>query len=228
MKNNYIRKKVKLLLKNTKGKIDFVSIEEFIKTMGYIVVFFNTPVGDMELKRYSLFEESKNKSAFTYTSASKIIFIDDKLPSEDKNYLLYHEVGHILLGHVNYKRVSTKNTHLMEFEADTFAQMLITLPKQNKVSVFLSFAMIFLLLLSFITGRTVAFKETDIPIDIIPSESNEQIYTNEPTAIEEIVYITRTGRKYHKEYCSYLRNGCSEISLSEAQELYAPCSVCNP
>lgn len=44
---------------------------------------------------------------------------------------------------------------------------------------------------------------------------------------ESIVYITRTGHKYHKHGCRYLRRSCMPTPLSKAQELgYTPCSIC--
>lgn len=43
----------------------------------------------------------------------------------------------------------------------------------------------------------------------------------------QTVYITRTGEKYHRSGCQYLRKSCIPISLSEAQSLgYEPCSRC--
>jgi hypothetical protein len=44
---------------------------------------------------------------------------------------------------------------------------------------------------------------------------------------ETKVYVTRTGRKYHSEDCSYLYS-CIEIDLSFAIKLYSACSRCNP
>ena len=44
-----------------------------------------------------------------------------------------------------------------------------------------------------------------------------------------IVYITRTGSKYHKGTCSYLRQSKIEITLSDAVDRgYTPCSRCKP
>ena len=41
------------------------------------------------------------------------------------------------------------------------------------------------------------------------------------------VYITRTGEKYHKAGCQYLRQSSIPISLSDArQQGYTPCSKC--
>lgn len=43
------------------------------------------------------------------------------------------------------------------------------------------------------------------------------------------VYITRTGRKYHRAGCRYLRKSKIPISLKDAiKRGYTPCSVCNP
>lgn len=43
------------------------------------------------------------------------------------------------------------------------------------------------------------------------------------------VYITKTGSKYHRSTCSYLRSSKTLIALSEAMERgYEPCSRCDP
>jgi micrococcal nuclease len=50
-----------------------------------------------------------------------------------------------------------------------------------------------------------------------------------PETTTVIVYITRTGNKYHRLGCRYLRKSCIPISLEEAKARgYTPCSVCNP
>ncbi len=45
---------------------------------------------------------------------------------------------------------------------------------------------------------------------------------------EEIVYVTRTGIKYHLEGCRYLQKSKIPISLEEAQKSYGPCKICRP
>jgi len=46
---------------------------------------------------------------------------------------------------------------------------------------------------------------------------------------EKIIYITKTGKKYHRLGCRYLRKSCIPISLTEAKRRgYTPCKVCNP
>jgi len=45
----------------------------------------------------------------------------------------------------------------------------------------------------------------------------------------DIVYITRTGSKFHRAGCRYLRYSAIPIKRSEAIALgYSPCSVCRP
>ena len=44
---------------------------------------------------------------------------------------------------------------------------------------------------------------------------------------EQTVYITNSGKKYHREGCQYLKKSKIPISLSSAQSQgYAPCSKC--
>jgi len=44
----------------------------------------------------------------------------------------------------------------------------------------------------------------------------------------QTVYITRTGKKYHRDGCRYLHSRIP-ISLKEAKARgYEPCKVCNP
>lgn len=53
--------------------------------------------------------------------------------------------------------------------------------------------------------------------------------TPETTASEnEIVYRTRTGKKYHLGSCSFLRRSKIPISLAEAKQRFGACSRCNP
>ena len=44
-----------------------------------------------------------------------------------------------------------------------------------------------------------------------------------------VVYITKSGEKYHTEKCSYLKKSKIEISLEDAVDAgYEPCSRCKP
>lgn len=47
-------------------------------------------------------------------------------------------------------------------------------------------------------------------------------------ANEIIVYVTRTGRKYHRKDCPYAQKSGRPMPLSEAKKRYEPCSRCHP
>lgn len=45
---------------------------------------------------------------------------------------------------------------------------------------------------------------------------------------DEVVYVTRSGKKYHTGRCRTLRRGKIEIPLTEAKQKYSRCSRCSP
>jgi hypothetical protein len=54
----------------------------------------------------------------------------------------------------------------------------------------------------------------------VPVVSDEKTYT---------VYITKTGEKYHRSGCKYLKKSSIAINSGDAiSQGYGPCSVCNP
>ena len=53
--------------------------------------------------------------------------------------------------------------------------------------------------------------------------------TSENRRIQDPVYITSSGTRYHKSWCPYLENSKIPLSRDEAEEDgYSPCSRCNP
>ncbi|MFH1231011.1 MAG: hypothetical protein V1709_05885 [Planctomycetota bacterium] len=63
-----------------------------------------------------------------------------------------------------------------------------------------------------------------------PDDPRSKQYTpKEQTPKEVTVYITRTGKKYHRITCRYLSKSCIPIELNSAKSRgYTPCSVCAP
>lgn len=48
-------------------------------------------------------------------------------------------------------------------------------------------------------------------------------------AVGQTVYVTKTGKKYHKVTCSYLSKSAYSLDLKDAVDQgYTPCSRCNP
>lgn len=58
---------------------------------------------------------------------------------------------------------------------------------------------------------------------------NEITEKNKIDNMEKIVYISKTGKKYHVENCRTLRAEKEDIDLNEAIKMgYEACKVCNP
>ena len=64
------------------------------------------------------------------------------------------------------------------------------------------------------------------------SEGSSQSTAKKPTptdADQIIVYVTKSGKKYHREDCYHLRKSATPITLAEAiAKGYQPCSHCDP
>ncbi len=225
MKEKEIKKAAKKFIKQLKGKVDFVSIEEQLKLRGYKVVFFNTPAGDIEIERYNLWEDTKLTDAFTYKSSAKFIFINNNCSSEEKLYLLYHETGHVILEHIDYLRLTTRNRILMDIEADVFAYNIIHQSKINFTLIFLWIAVVLLIASHFIPIKT---KDTAVPASA-PTEARPSGELSPQETERAYVLIAPTGKKYHRETCRYVQGkNCTQLTEAEAQKNYSPCSVCNP
>ncbi len=57
----------------------------------------------------------------------------------------------------------------------------------------------------------------------------DQQEDNSDSGTQEItVYVTRSGKCYHRAGCRYLSKSKIPMPLSEAKKRYRPCSVCNP
>ena len=66
----------------------------------------------------------------------------------------------------------------------------------------------------------------------ISSTSHAQGKPADTTKIEKTtdstVYITKSGKKYHRAGCIYLGKSAIPIKLSDAKKYYQPCKRCKP
>lgn len=97
---------------------------------------------------------------------------------------------------------------------------------------FLVFGLVFTLLVTFvvITGLS-SNNEGGKAFTKYSSKSSAVIkcQENQEKKDEVTVYITKTGKKYHKGDCRYLKKSKIKISLKDAcKREYTPCKVCKP
>jgi len=122
---NRIRKEATKVRKAMNGNVTLEAIVAYIKQTGHGIVYFNIPWGDEELRRYDLVDTAKTKKGFVYHQIAQIVFIDDTLPHTDKIRVLLHELGHIVLGHIDEGVFALKDHGIQELEAHTFARMML-------------------------------------------------------------------------------------------------------
>lgn len=218
MNKDTVRCAANKFIKKAKGKLDFSDIREYLRLIGYSIVFYNTPEGDIELSRYNLTEKAKNTNSFVYVGVAKILFINDNISKENKKYLLYHELGHIFLKHLTNDKISTHSEILLDIEADAFAYRLIRFKKSVPVFPLLLCCITVILILSNIC---VKYNNDYVPI------SYERIIS--APADNDIVCVTPSGKKYHNPNCIYVQNkDCTKLTKAEAKKFLTPCLVCNP
>ena len=61
-----------------------------------------------------------------------------------------------------------------------------------------------------------------------PPTEYPQSSSSEKSTQQDIVYRTRTGKKYHRFGCHHLQSSTYPIGRSEAKRRFTPCSVCKP
>lgn len=78
------------------------------------------------------------------------------------------------------------------------------------------------------TPSVTPIKETDSAVSPTPQVQNNVIVPD--NKIDTTVYITKTGKKYHKSSCRFVKkDSVSSISLDKAKsEGYTSCKVCKP
>lgn len=106
--------------------------------------------------------------------------------------------------------------------------------KKRKITVFTSFTIAACVL--FVSGTILgAFVINNKTPDITPvtdtettSEQPIALTTQSQPAVNDTVYITKSGTKYHKENCYYIKNnGTIALTVEQAeQQGYSPCAVC--
>jgi Zn-dependent peptidase ImmA (M78 family) len=115
--NYFIKRKLK-------NKVNFDTICEYLRTIGYAVIFYNSDKDNEILNKYDLTEFSKTVKAFTvFRKDLHAVFIDENSTCVQRLCSILHEVAHIELNHINEKNI--KDSRIMEMESEFFAYHLL-------------------------------------------------------------------------------------------------------
>lgn len=220
-------KKIAKKLKKELGKE--VRIEAVISALtkrGFTLLYTDTDEGIEQLEYYNLTQYAKNKKCFTYISSVKLIFVDGTLNKSDIIKLLLHELAHIDLRHIGYAEHHIYDEVSAEIEAD--AVVYNVLSGNSKKFTPAIFIVISVLLVNALGITLLKEEQPTVPINTVPQTIEEnQNYTVDDIA--DTVYVTRTGKKFHRESCRYVKtDGVKPLSRDEATKKYTPCKVCTP
>lgn len=228
---NRLNKAAKKLFKDLKGIIDIPNLINYLKGLGYSTVFYNTPEGDQVLQAYDL--PKKPNKAFTYSGITSIVFINNSLPTQNKIYSLLHELGHILLEDIDSDECYLIDNRVSENQAEAFAYAVLNY-KRNNIPLLFVMCLVLTSAISVTVGYKLQLTATAQPsnrstasITQAISKTNTNIISDNNT---ESVYVTKSGTRYHKPDCQYVRNNNSSmpITIEEANKSYIPCKVCKP
>lgn len=122
----------RFFLKELKGKVDFCSVRNYLSGKGFSVAFYNPEKDNDLLIKYNVLQFSKTVKGFTiFRKDFMAVFIDESISCEEKLYVLLHETGHIILGHIEKKNI--QDERFMEMEADAFAYKALEVAQAHKV-----------------------------------------------------------------------------------------------
>lgn len=231
--NNQIKKAAnQFIKKELKNKVDFETVCEYLRTIGYAVIFYNSYKDNEILNKYDLTDFSKTVKAFTiFRKDLKAVFIDENSSCNDKICSLLHETAHIIFGHINEKNI--KESRTMEMEADAFAYAVLNYKKSHTPLIVTAAVISTAIITSMFSSYYHNAKTPTFVIERSQISEPETIsvpqHETESQTLSETVYVTPSGTKFHKQGCRYIKNkNVKEYSRTDAANKYSPCSVCEP
>lgn len=165
------------------------------------------------INQLGLQEEVMRHNAFVYIKGSlKFVFLNSTLSENDKCVVLLHELGHICDPSFNEPEAIYSKVQRESF-ADDFA--------------------FYMLHPSLLTRINCAERRTKLIavlcLAMCLGVFGGYAYSGKVRADKEIYYVTRTGERYHKENCQFVKgeDDLRRFTKEQAEEYgYTPCSFC--
>ena len=100
-----------------------------VNTLGFEIIDYSRDEEDEDIRalirELGISELTKTSRAFTYRKQDvKLLFLEDSMSADEKRYAIAHELGHIILGHMNSGTGFSADME-DEFEANEFAHYLL-------------------------------------------------------------------------------------------------------
>lgn len=228
------------------------SLEIIIQKLGYRLIKYNLLFNNKEteelIQSLNLEKITKQKQCFTYkTKVLKIVFIRDDINDIDSIPVLLHEIGHIYMCHI--KSGLTEDEVHYENEANQFASLVTDYFEKNNKNQKIASAFLWasILILSIVTlllciktaynvdsehknkaviNSSSLITHSTTTVSTAPTKTKSK---NSDNSNNDIYYVTSSGTKYHKEWCSAIKNR-TNVSYGTRKGLedmgYEPCQLC--
>ncbi len=170
---------------------------------------------DILISRLALPETVTAQDAFVYRNRDMcLVFVNEQLEVEERVYAFSHELGHILLGHLeNSAYVSGVR---QEYEASEFVHYLLNPPLSVRLRAVLSGHR------RLVLGICAALLCVMLGLGIWQHTRVQDSFFGE-------YYVTRSGTRYHVKDCIMIRNKTNVRRLTKEEvSKYQPCSICMP
>ena len=137
-----------------------------------------------------------------------------------------------MLCHIGNNTISFIDKRSMENEAEAFVYSVLNHKRDYR----LLYSALCLILISALSITIGYSSRSNTETHTLPTVTTPQTVTTTEApvpiteTVEELVYVTKTGTRYHKADCRYVRNNktSKSITAEEAKTDYIPCKVCNP
>lgn len=229
-------KEIKRLIKSAKIKhfpIGLPELKQIIESCGWEIYTYKEAVDIIE--NYNLQTISDNNDSFaTRIGGRTIIFYNDGISQLDFPYILAHEIGHIILNHLD----NTDDIYAKERDCNDFAEELLGYNPRFKFTC-INIVVAVLIILVACVSITYSFSKyqkehTYVYEDSIDIKSTNSTQINTSTNKSDvdsalIVFVTEYGTKYHRSGCRYIegKDNLTEFSIDDAENAgYSPCKIC--
>lgn len=210
-------KEIKQLIKVsdiTNFPIGLAEIKSIIECFDWEIYSYKDAVDIVD--NYNLRTMMESNDSFTaYIGNRMVIFYDENISQLDFPHVLAHEIGHIVLGHLD----NTNDIYAKERDCECFADELLSyIPFQ--ASALLSWIGVIFILVIIGVVLYVAKSENENSIVVSESSEYDNIVSHESDYTNTIVCITEYGTKYHLEGCQYIKgkDNYLEVTIEQAKK----------
>lgn len=222
-KDGSAKKSANLLLR--KYNLAVPSLDDLIyivQDYGFEIIGYRLPCSSQSV--VTLIEElhlqsfANSRKSFTYVNANiKLLFIFDELSNDEKVYAISHELGHIVLGHL--ERGACKDSNLVEEqEANEFSHYLLQSTGEKTARRWIR------------THKTIAIILGAVFLILVIGIPTLSIFKRQASYWGEY-YVTANGEKYHEKNCIFIKekSNVHRLTIEEFENgQYSPCQICLP